>query len=1628
MKSFFTKKLLIVILSILFLARSIETNAKYDLGIGSIAKKYDIEKATKKASSSSIAGLSDLSLAQTVNTNTALSGNNVTFTLTLTNDGQTNVSGVVVTDMLPSGATLVSATPSAGTTNLVGNTLTWQVGNVSASSPALTLAVVITLNNSGVFYNSAEISAMNETDIDSTPNNKILSEDDNSSSCTSVPYKYCVGEQIQINVSADAGYSNYQWYKNGVLIAGATSQNYTITSIGSYNFTADVSAGISSCNGSLCCPIIVENYPAISLTNTATQPTCATANGSVVLTYTGGVSPFTYSKDGTSFVSTNSFTNLGAGAYTFTVKDGNGCTATTSVTLQSIAGPSLVAGTVIQPSCNLSNGSVTVNGTGGSGALTYSVDNGVYGSTNIFTNLSVGSHTFSVKDGNGCIGTLNVVLTNQGSNVNLTNSVVCDNLGNGTVSLTASGGTSPYQYSNGTGFVSTNVFSNVLTGTYTYTAKDANGCVATTTASVSCNVTCTSVPYKYCVGEQIQINASAGAGNSNYQWYKNGVLIAGATSQTYTITSIGSYTFTADVPTGSSSCSGSLCCPIVVENYPAISLTNTATQPTCATANGSVELTPAGGVSPFTYSKDGISFVSTNSFTSLGAGAYTFTVKDGNGCTATTSVTLQSIAGPSLVAGTVIQPSCNLSNGSVTVNGTGGSGALTYSVDNGVYGSTNIFTNLSVGSHTFSVKDGNGCIGTLNVVLTNQGSNVNLTNSVVCDNLGNGTVSLTASGGTSPYQYSNGTGFVSTNVFSNVLTGTYTYTAKDANGCVATTTASVSCNATCTSVPYKYCVGEQIQINASAGAGNSNYQWYKNGVLIAGATSQTYTITSIGSYTFTADVPTGSSSCSGSLCCPIIVENYPAISLTSTATQPTCATANGSVVLTPAGGVSPFTYSKDGISFVSTNSFTSLGAGAYTFTVKDGNGCIGTLNVVLTNQGSNVNLTNSVVCDNLGNGTVSLTASGGTSPYQYSNGTGFVSTNVFSNVLTGTYTYTAKDANGCIATTTASVSCNVTCTSVPYKYCVGEQIQINASAGAGNSNYQWYKNGVLIAGATSQTYTITSIGSYTFTADVPTGSSSCSGSLCCPIIVENYPAISLTSTATQPNCTVTSTGSIIANTSGGTAPFTYKINNGLFQSSNIFNGLLAGNYIVTVQDANGCTASANVVQISQVLPPNAPLISSDKTSICGNEVAILTASNCTGIITWSNGSNQNPISVSTSGNYTATCTNACGMSVASNVIQINKGAAPNAPLISSDKTSICGNEVAILTASNCTGVITWSNGSNQNPISVSTSGNYTATCTNACGISVASNVIQINKGAAPNAPLISSDKTSICGNEVAILTASNCTGVITWSNGSNQNPISASTSGNYTATCTNACGTSVASNTIQINKGAAPNSPFVSSDKTSICGNEVAILTASNCTGIITWSNGSNQNPISVSTSGNYTATCTNACGISVASNVIQINKGAIPNAPLISSDKTSICGNEVAILTASNCIGIITWSNGSNQNPISISTSGNYTATCTNACGISVASNVIQINKGAAPNAPLISSDKTSICGNEVAILTASNCTGVITWSNGSNQNPISVSTSGNYTATCTNACGTSVASQYNTNQQRSSTECPID
>ena len=117
----------------------------------------------------------DLRLTKGINNETPNIGENVTFTISLNNDGPDTATNVAVLDQLPEGVTFVSVTPSQGTySNTTG---IWTVGSVASGSSA-TLSLVGRIDSAGTRTNSAQVSASDQFDPDSTPGNNNPEEDD----------------------------------------------------------------------------------------------------------------------------------------------------------------------------------------------------------------------------------------------------------------------------------------------------------------------------------------------------------------------------------------------------------------------------------------------------------------------------------------------------------------------------------------------------------------------------------------------------------------------------------------------------------------------------------------------------------------------------------------------------------------------------------------------------------------------------------------------------------------------------------------------------------------------------------------------------------------------------------------------------------------------------------------------------------------------------------------------------------------------------------------------------------------------------------------------------------------------------------------------------------------------------------------------------------------------------------------------------------------------------------------------------------------------------------------------------------------------------------------------------------
>ncbi len=176
----------------------------------------------------------------------------VTFTVQVVNEGEATTTGVIVEDVLPSSGITYSGTHTVSTGSFNG--VLWTVGSIGAGEVE-TLTVTVTANQSGVFFNDAQINAMTEVDVDSSPDNDLLTEDDMDDACFSVPFEYCDGDTI--TVQATSGLYNYQWYKDGVAIGGETEQSYDIVAIGDYHYTADFNPGGGD-EFEMCCPVKVN--------------------------------------------------------------------------------------------------------------------------------------------------------------------------------------------------------------------------------------------------------------------------------------------------------------------------------------------------------------------------------------------------------------------------------------------------------------------------------------------------------------------------------------------------------------------------------------------------------------------------------------------------------------------------------------------------------------------------------------------------------------------------------------------------------------------------------------------------------------------------------------------------------------------------------------------------------------------------------------------------------------------------------------------------------------------------------------------------------------------------------------------------------------------------------------------------------------------------------------------------------------------------------------------------------------------------------------------------------------------------------------------------------------------------
>lgn len=307
------------------------------------------------------------------------------------------------------------------------------------------------------------------------------------------------------------------------------------------------------------------------------------------------------------------------------------------------------------------------------------------------------------------------------------------------------------------------------------------------------------------------------------------------------------------------------------------------------------------------------------------------------------------------------------------------------------------------------------------------------------------------------------------------------------------------------------------------------------------------------------------------------------ITVSATVTNAAAGATNGSITATGAGSTN-FTYQLNSGAFQSSGAFTGLAAGTYTVTAKDAEGCTGSASFTVTDPctAKNITITATIVNAGLGlsNGSIAATAAGSTGfTYQLNTGA-FQASGTFTGLAIGTYTVTAKDADGC--TKSQSFTVNDICA---IKTITITGTVVNAGPSAGSSNGSITATAAGSSGFTYQlntgafqasgTFTALTAGTYNITAKDADGCTKTQSFnvLFDPCIGKTL-AISATSTSSD-KCSTTGTGTITITATGSTG-FTYSINSGTFQASNIFTGLVPNTYNIAAKDVDGCIKTGSI--------------------------------------------------------------------------------------------------------------------------------------------------------------------------------------------------------------------------------------------------------------------------------------------------------------------------------------------------------------------------------------------------------------------------------------------------------------------
>lgn len=597
----------------------------------------------------------------------------------------------------------------------------------------------------------------------------------------------CIGGDINVNAGTTTNATNYLWYQTNdpvtTIIDTDTNPAATFNFATTGNYRIYLFADGSCQTDGIYLPIVVN--PAVAATVTPTSTTCGNNNGSITVTSpTGGDSPnYEYSINGTTYSTTNTFTNLAAGNYTVYVRTiGDNCLTSYSVTVG--ASSPFVAN--ISPNSSVCPGN-PINITASGGASYQWFDGAMsLGSTPTISvsPTSNTQYTCVVTNGSGCQSTVYTTVNTYaaptmptitpsgsttictGTSVDLTSSYTSNNLwSNAETSATievSTAGSYTVQYTNGFGCTSTSapivITVNTAPSISAGSISDPSAC-STATGS-------------------IQV---AGSASGIISWTGTSSGSTGTVSLPHTISNLSAGSYNISIIDGNGCLSNNLN-QVLTDPTPPANPVITPSGPTTFCQGGSVSLT-----SSYSTGNNWSTSATSDVITITSSGTYSVTYTDLSGCSSSSSPV--NVVVNNNPAAPIITP-----NGSTTFCD-GGNVVLSSSQGNGNLWSTgqtsqNI-TVTSSDSYTLTYTNLNGCTSPVSMI------NVTVNPSPVVDAGANfsicaGESATLSAAGANSFVWDNGV--IDGLSFSPTVTTTYFVTGTDGNGCEASDDVTITVN------------------------------------------------------------------------------------------------------------------------------------------------------------------------------------------------------------------------------------------------------------------------------------------------------------------------------------------------------------------------------------------------------------------------------------------------------------------------------------------------------------------------------------------------------------------------------------------------------------------------------------------------------------------------------------------------------------------------------------------------------------------------------------------------------------------------------------------------------------------